>query len=516
MKKFFLLLILMAVSFTLLGQVPAEGLIAYYPFNGNANDQSGNGNHGVVAGATLTTDRRGESISAYSFDGLNDGIYVTGFNINPETFTISLWFYARTDGDANSKELIQRSNPSDKNDWCWNVSWYKKNGPSRLYSGVKTTGGLVTDSADGASKNRWNHVIMTWDGSTKKVYINGLLKRTKYAPGSMDYSNKIGLYIGYDSETGYFNGVIDDIRIYNRVLSLDEMAQLSNEGETYSLKLLSPAGGEDFVAGANHEIKWNGIGVNSVKIDYSTDAGNSWVNLVSYFNNTGVYVWTTPNITSMNCLVKITNSENSDLFDVSGSLFSVEQYKIKILTPAGDETFGIGHKNQITWNSNNVQYVDIDYSVDNGATWVPVTASYPSNGVYDWTVPNTPSSQALVMITNSETRSVFDISRNNFIITTITGTDEEVELPETFSLKQNYPNPFNPYTKIKFSIPSAMYVEIKVFDLLGKERASLLSNYLEAGSHEITFNADGLPSGIYFYTLSTGSGYIVKKMQLIK
>jgi hypothetical protein len=516
MKKFLILSALVLFSFTITAQVPKEGLIAHYPFNGNADDQSGNGNHGIVSGATLTTDRKGESISAYSFDGINDGIYVPGFNINPGSFTISLWFYARNDGDANGKDLLQRSNPSDKNDWSWNISWYKKNGPSRVYSGVKTTNGLLTDSTDSSPKNKWNHVIMTWDGSTKKIYINGMLKRTKYAPGSINYTNQTGLYIGYDSETGFFNGIIDDIRIYNRVLSLNEMDNLSTEGETYLLKLLSPAGGEDFVAGSNHEIRWQGIGVNSVKIDYSLDSGSTWINLVSFFNNTGVYVWTTPNITSTNCLVRISNSANISMTDVSSSSFSIEQYKVKIISPDGDEICGIGSTFPIIWNSNNVQFVNIDYSADNGATWIPIANSYPSNGVYDWVVPNTPSAQALMKITNVDTLTTFDISSNNFIITLITGVDDNSELPESFSLQQNYPNPFNPSTKISFSIPSSMFVEVKVFDLLGREVSTLVSKYVQEGSHEIFFHAENLPSGIYFYSLSAGSEVKVKKMQLLK
>jgi hypothetical protein len=517
MRLILLLSIFITISFITFGQIPTEGLIAYYPFNGNANDQSGNGNHGIVTGASLTTDRRGESISAYSFDGVNDGISVTGFNINPQSFTISLWFFARTDGDANSKELIQRSDPSNKNDWCWNISWYKKNGPSKVYSGVKTANGMVTDSADSAPKNNWNHIIMTWDGSTKRVYVNGLLKRTKSLPGtSIDYNNKSGLFIGYDSEAGFFNGKIDDIRIYNRVLSLSEMNQLNNEGETYSIKLLSPAGGEDFVAGANHEIRWTGIGVSSVRIDYSLDSGMTWLNLVSYFNNTGVFIWTTPNITSRNCMVKVSNSENTSMSALSATVFSIEQYKIKILSPDGDETCGIGSTFPITWNSNNIPFVNIDYSTDNGATWIPVAASIPSNGVYDWIVPNTPSLQALVKITNVDTQSVNSISSNNFIITTITGVEDKSEIPGSFSLLQNYPNPFNPSTKIEFNLPEAMYVEVKIHDLLGSEVATLVSSFLMKGNHEISFNAVNLPSGIYFYSLSAGNEIKIKKMQLVK
>jgi hypothetical protein len=511
------LLITIILSVSMFAQVPTEGLIAHYPFNGNAEDHSGNGFNGVVAGAAITTDRRGEINSAYSFDGVNDGISIAGFNNNPQTFTISLWFFARTDGDAASKELIQRSNPSNKSDWSWNISWYKKNGPSKVYSGVKSLNKSVTDSADSAPKNNWNHVIMTWDGSTKKVYVNGMLKRTKYlGETTLDYSSQTGLYIGFDSEAGYFNGKIDDIRIYNRVLSLNEMAQLSTEGETYTLKLLSPAGGEDFVAGANHEIKWTGIGLSSVKIDYSLDSGLTWTNLVNNFNNTGTYIWTTPNTTSQNCLMKISNTANSAMTDISSSVFSIEQYKVKILSPDGDEICGIGKIFPITWNSNNIQQVNLDYSTDNGASWISITESYPSTGVYEWLVPATPSSQALVKITNTDTLTVYDISTNNFVITTITGIDEVTDLPESFSLLQNYPNPFNPSTVINYRLAAPAYVQIRIFDALGKEVAALVNQEKPAGTHSVNFNANNLSSGTYFYRIEAGNFTANRKMLLLK
>jgi hypothetical protein len=72
--------------------LPTNGLVAYYPFNGNANDESGNGNHGMVYGATLTVDRFGNANSAYSFDGMNDYI-VTNYSgiLGKNPGTISLW-----------------------------------------------------------------------------------------------------------------------------------------------------------------------------------------------------------------------------------------------------------------------------------------------------------------------------------------------------------------------------------------------------------------------------------------
>jgi len=90
------------------------------------------------------------------------------------------------------------------------------------------------------------------------------------------------------------------------------------------------------------------------------------------------------------------------------------------------------------------------------------------------------------------------------------------EIPERFSLSQNYPNPFNPVTKIRFSIPSAADVKLQIFDILGKEVKVLVNDAFTPGVHEADFDASTLPSGVYFYKLTSGSFSESKKMVLIK
>ncbi|MEO8514577.1 MAG: T9SS type A sorting domain-containing protein [Ignavibacteria bacterium] len=92
------------------------------------------------------------------------------------------------------------------------------------------------------------------------------------------------------------------------------------------------------------------------------------------------------------------------------------------------------------------------------------------------------------------------------------GTD----LPNSFSLSQNYPNPFNPSTKINFAIPKTAFVSIKVYNVIGQAVDELVSKELIAGNYEVNFNASGLTSGIYFYTISAGDFTETKKMVLVK
>ncbi len=92
----------------------------------------------------------------------------------------------------------------------------------------------------------------------------------------------------------------------------------------------------------------------------------------------------------------------------------------------------------------------------------------------------------------------------------------DVNGPSHFALGQNFPNPFNPSTQIEFRIPEAGFVNLAVYNLVGEEVALLVNGQVEAGIHEVTFDASNLPSGAYFYKLQSGSKVEVKKMLLTK
>ena len=92
----------------------------------------------------------------------------------------------------------------------------------------------------------------------------------------------------------------------------------------------------------------------------------------------------------------------------------------------------------------------------------------------------------------------------------------DIITPIEFELSQNYPNPFNPSTTIKFSIPEGSQISLKIYNSLGQEIETLINRFMEAGVHEINFNAVGLISGMYFYRLDAGEFTQVRKMTLIK
>ncbi|OGU78314.1 MAG: hypothetical protein A2W11_07805, partial [Ignavibacteria bacterium RBG_16_35_7] len=99
----------------------------------------------------------------------------------------------------------------------------------------------------------------------------------------------------------------------------------------------------------------------------------------------------------------------------------------------------------------------------------------------------------------------------------------EVDVPVTYTLNQNYPNPFNPSTKIEYTLPVDGFVELNVYDIMGKEIATLVNEQKPAGTYEIVFDASEFPSGVYFYTIKAvpfgrqaGSFVSTKKMMFLK
>lgn len=152
--------------------------------------------------------------------------------------------------------------------------------------------------------------------------------------------------------------------------------------------------------------------------------------------------------------------------------------------------------------------VPVDLSYDNAELVNAGLGGYPI-GDLDW-FPE--------MKTWWETQKAAEYDGIHTALTTgvIVGVEENDNLAAKYELSQNYPNPFNPTTMIKYSIPEASNVMLKVYDVLGKEVATLVNGYKQADSYEVNFNASNLSSGVYIYKLETGNFSMTKKMLLLK
>lgn len=242
----------------LYAQDQANGLVAYYPFNGNANDESGNNNHGLVTGATLTSDRFGKPNRAYSFNGIDNNINCgNAASLAPsmtDKISVSAWvkFYDLTNSQCllgkwgNSPvEYILYKDPSN------NIIWNINNIDPIVYPLNPVC-------------NKWYHIIAVSDENNKKLYINGQLVQVGSGIASINSSSN-GLILGYESSgPSILNGVIDDIRIYNRVLTSNEIEQLYDLNPNKGLLACFPFTGHtnDISGNNNHGIAKNGLTFN--------------------------------------------------------------------------------------------------------------------------------------------------------------------------------------------------------------------------------------------------------------
>jgi hypothetical protein len=102
------------------------------------------------------------------------------------------------------------------------------------------------------------------------------------------------------------------------------------------------------------------------------------------------------------------------------------------------------------------------------------------------------------------------------ILVSITGVEEELDIPREFSLAQNYPNPFNPATSIRYDLPEASFVQLKVYNALGEEVATLVNGEVAAGRHETVWDAANYPSGVYICRIHAEAPVSARKMILMK
>jgi hypothetical protein len=238
MKKFFTIAII-ALSVNAFAQVPTNGLVGYWPFNGNANDLSGSGNHGTVHNATLTTDRFGNPNSAYQFVGNDNNTvsYIAAYHNNLPAGntprTISVWLthdtYGVPSGSGNDGHPIIAYGTPATNSSNELLFFTTSGGVDKVrYGGFNND----LDMPFTYTLSTWYHLVATFDGTTASIYINNSLV------GSGNYAswNTVldSLVIGSQTpRTRFHNGKIDDIRIYNRVLDSSEIASLFNESLCY-------------------------------------------------------------------------------------------------------------------------------------------------------------------------------------------------------------------------------------------------------------------------------------------
>ena len=200
--------------------VPIDGLVGYWPFNGNANDESGNGNDGLVNGATLTEDRFGNLNKAFAFVSANNQSIEIGDLDLISNYTISSWYKISTIGGYQN--IVSKYGASGGYAVIFNP-----NGILYAHTNSGTSSGNVCNSSYSESSNSWHMVSVTLDAGIFTFYVDGIIYG---ACTGMNYSlsNDATTYFGRQSfgTSENFNGSLDDIGFWNRALTEDEIQDL--------------------------------------------------------------------------------------------------------------------------------------------------------------------------------------------------------------------------------------------------------------------------------------------------
>ncbi len=332
--------------------LPKDSLKGWWPFNGNANDESGNGNNGTVSGAAISLDRFGISNSAYLFNGTNNYIGLplsAGKIANSKQFTISYWINPKS---INGIKTVFSH---------WIVGSSAQNTPAGFYTNITDTNifsnyivGYGVGSFKKININNWYNVVIIYDGTQlvktdrQKLYIDGVLQNLDFqcsfcssnippTIGTIASSTSIGARLINSSWTEFFDGSIDDIAIWNRALTQNEITKLyigCNKTITQE-----PVNQGMFTGNATFTCATNDTLVN---YQWQSDLGMGWNNL----SNAGQYSGTTSNslqvsnvtsnnnnqkfrcITKGNCLTDTTNEVTLRVWGLGVQSEQIKAFKV--------------------------------------------------------------------------------------------------------------------------------------------------------------------------------------------
>ncbi|MEN8227957.1 MAG: LamG-like jellyroll fold domain-containing protein [Bacteroidota bacterium] len=576
--------VLLMTCASLFAQVDLElGLVASYPFNGDATDVTGNGNDGVVTAGyaewgggtpTLTADRFGNADKAYYFDqGGNIEIPYSTI-LNPGMISMSWWI--KMEERTNNDYMISL------NRWnCYKVNLQEAD---KVFFTTKvedpdTPGSFIYNdrdhAGDGLLADTWYHLAVSFGGGHMKFYIDGVLvKDWDDVPSSniVDISaDPVNLILGQEKPTsvyvdetgdgGFFKGTMDDFRFYNRVLTDDEVIALYEmadmdleEGLVASYPFNGDAtdvtgNGNDGVVTAGYAEWGGGTPV------LTTDRGGT-ADAAYYFDQGGnieipYSTILNPGTLSISWWIYMEDRTNNDY------MISMDRWNCyKVNLQEADKVF-FTTKVDDPDTPGSFIYNDRDHAGDglSAETWYHLAVSFGGGHmkfyidgvlVKDWDdVPNA----SIVDISDAPVNLILGQEKPTSAYVDETGdggffkgkmddfrfynrvlSDDEVlalsemvvsvKGPAAFNtspeLLRTYPNPFSSETTLEFDQQKQGLTTLSVYNAVGQEIATLISQNQMPGNYRYTWNASNLPNGVYFCRLLVDGAVQTKKLYLLK
>lgn len=324
----------------------------------------------------------------------------------------------------------------------------------------------------------------------------------------------------------YFQGALGSnydgfILKFNSSLALQWATYYGGNGLDLSNTIVTDSLGNVFISGSSNSTDFPVQDAGNGAYFQSTRAGDNDI-FICKFNNTGVRQWATyygGNLADEG--YSMTRDRSGNIF-LTGKTASVNTFPV--LNP-GDSAY---FQDTMTGTSDDIFI--LKFSNSGVRQWA--THYGGSSDDYGYSVATDQNGNIFVSgLTTSSNFPLLNAGGSSYYQSTRSGTGdgfilkfdgvttsvkETGVMPSGFVLDQNYPNPFSPGTKIRWSVPEAGHLSIKVYDVLGNEVASIVDEYKNAGSYEIDFDAGKLSSGVYLYKLQSGNSVQVRKMILAK
>ena len=455
-------------------KLPSDGLVGYWPFNGNAKDQTSFENHGTVKGATLTTDRCDRGNSAYEFNGINNVIEVANSESlsNVESITMSAWILLdslrnREQGILTKWFQLQDCN---KNTDAYVLIISKSDNTGNIPKLVGATSRYFyyqNQSTDTITNSIWQHVLFVHDKNIGgKLYLDGEVVNIYSQNGSICSSTN-PLYFGADNNFGklwrFFDGKIDDIAIWNRPLSDSEVAQVYNAGSCNCTDTLP----ED-------KFTWS-TGQKGRKISVSPNASTMYTLEVERDNQ----------IDRDTIHVKVLESPTPDIF---GHIKVYErQVNYSYYTQLNDSST---YEWKITGNGK--------ISSTNGGSSILIDFKEPG----------------YAYLTVSETNK-YGCRKDTTITIRIYGITDIHESTENNQALFIYPNPMNEFTSldVKAYLPPSSRPYITISDMLGKTLQTIELGSQDSYSEvKAPVSTEGLSNGVYMIQLHVNGDVISDKV----
>ncbi len=397
------------------------------------------------------------------------------------------------------------------------------------YFNFKNTGQLI---------NRWDYSKEEWVEIFKNEIDNGrpiiVVGRTPDSPAPWEQGNWQGhwwICDGYNENDEFYSDyAFNEIRRYDDIDNLGGVYTAYNSaiiglepdlnGKSITFNSFSER--EAYSNTESIEITWDCDNIDNLKLEYSTDAGYNWLLIDENIDaSLKSFNWSPPSIDSEDCLIKLTDESDENIYKISNKFSIINLANALPKEPfnpyPANNSINVSLNPTISWREGeNAETLDLYLGKENPPIEKVLDSVSKTTQVFrpDKLEENTTYYWKVVCRNNyGEAEGEVWSFTTEQILTAV----ENISLiPNRFALAQNYPNPFNPTTIIEYSVPQFSFVEIKVYDILGKEVAVLVYENKSPGVYSVQFDSGKLKSGVYFYSMKSGSFVGIRKLILLK